>query len=156
MPVYIAYIINSYSVYRQFTNPVSDLLREPYASRLAGLYNGQKDSGEINASLTTSIPDLFTPGFLEGIWTDQKYSSLRDALASNSIAGWNTKVPLYFLHGGGDTSVDPVTTESIYDAMIEAGTSPLICKKEILPGLDHGDAVVPAMLKGLEFLIGLQ
>jgi len=156
MPVYIAYIINSYSVYRQFTNPVSDLLREPYASRLAGLYNGQKDSGEINASLTTSIPDLFAPGFLEGIWTDQKYSSLRDALASNSIAGWNTKVPLYFLHGGGDTSVDPVTTESIYDAMIEAGTSPLICKKEILPGLDHGDAVVPAMLKGLEFLIGLQ
>lgn len=156
MPVYIGYIINAYNEYDQFTNPVSDILREPYASALGSLYNGQKDSGEINASLTTSIPGLFTSGFLEGIWSDQKYSSVRAALVRNSIAGWKTNVPVYFLHGGGDTSVDPVTTESIYDAMLESGTSPQICKKEILPGLDHGDAVIPAMMKGLEFLINLQ
>jgi len=156
MPVYIGYIINAYTEYDQITNPVSDLLREPFASDLGDLYDGQKDSGEINANLTTSVPDLFTPEFLEGIWTDQKYSSVRTSLETNSIAGWKTDVPLYFLHGGGDTSVDPITTESIYDAMIAAGTPAQICKKEILPGLDHGDAVIPAMMKGLEFLIDLK
>lgn len=156
MPVYIGYIINAYTEYDQFTNPVSDLLREPFASDLGGLYNGQKDFGEINSYLTTSVPDLFTPEFLEGIWTDQKFSSVRASLESNSVEGWKTDVPLYFLHGGGDTSVDPITTESIYDAMIAAGTQAQICKKEILPGLDHGDAVIPAMMKGLEFLISLK
>jgi hypothetical protein len=49
-----------------------------------------------------------------------------------------------------------VTTENIYNAMIQAGTSPDICKKEIIPDLDHGDAVVPAMISGLLFIIGLQ
>ncbi len=156
MPVYIGYIINAYTEYDQFTNPVSDLLREPFASDLGDLYNGQKDSGEINANLTTSVPDLFKPEFLEGIWTDQKYLSVRTSLETNSIEGWKTDKPLYFLHGGGDTSVDPITTESIYDAMIAAGTPAQICKKEILPGLDHGDAVIPAMMKGLEFLISLK
>lgn len=156
MPVYIGYIVNAYSEYDQFTNPVSDLLREPFASDLGDLYNGHNDSGEINSNLTTSVPDLFTPEFLEGIWTDPEYSSVRASLESNSIEGWKTDVPLYFLHGGGDTSVDPITTESIYDAMTAAGTPAQICRKEILPGLDHGDAVIPAMMKGLEFLISLK
>jgi hypothetical protein len=63
---------------------------------------------------------------------------------------------LFLIHGGGDTTVDPLSTENIYNAMIQSGTSTQICKKEILPGLDHGDAVVPAMIKGIQFIIGLQ
>jgi pimeloyl-ACP methyl ester carboxylesterase len=155
MPVYIGYIINAYSKYYQFTNPVSDILKEPYASRLSNLYSGSLTSDQINKQLTTSIPDLFTSGFLSGFRSDVKYASIRASLASNSIAGWNTSIPLFFIHGGGDKSVDPVTTESIYNAMIQAGTSPQTCRKEIIPGLDHGEAVVPAMIKGLQFFMSL-
>lgn len=155
MPVYIGYIINSYSYYNQFTNPVSDILKEPYATRLSGLYNGLLDFDMINAQLTTSVPDLFTTGFLSGFGSDIKYSSIVSALQQNSITGWKTSIPLLLVHGGGDTSVNPLTTESLYNQMIQAGTSEQICKKEILPELDHGDAVIPAMVKGLLFLLDL-
>ena len=156
MPVYIGYIINSYSEYDQFTNPVADILKEPYASRLGNLYNGSLTSGQINEQLTTSIPDLFTNDFLSGYQTDVKYASVRASLSGNSITGWATSIPLYLIHGGGDTSVDPISTESIYNSMILAGTSTQTCTKEIIPGLDHGDAVIPAMIKGLQFFMNLE
>jgi pimeloyl-ACP methyl ester carboxylesterase len=155
-PVYLGYIINAYSVYQQFTNPVSDILKEPYASRLPDLYNGTLSSDQINSQLTTSIPDLFTAGFLSGFVTDAKYSTIRTSLSDNSVTAWNTAIPLFLIHGGGDTSVNPSATESIYEAMIQAGTSSQLCKKEIIPDLDHGDAVIPAMIKGIKFIISLQ
>jgi len=40
----------------------------------------------------------------------------------------------------------------IYEKMILQGTSPEICKKEIIPGLDHGAAFGPFLVKGLTFL----
>jgi pimeloyl-ACP methyl ester carboxylesterase len=156
MPVYIGYIVNAYSVYDQFTNKVSDILNEPYASRLSTLYTGTLTSDEINNQLTTSISDLFTPDFLSGFESDVKFSSVRHALEVNSVSAWNTSVPLFLIHGGADTSVNPLSTENMYTAMIEAGTSSQTCKIEIIPGLDHGDAVVPAMVKGLLFIKNLQ
>jgi pimeloyl-ACP methyl ester carboxylesterase len=156
MPVYIGFIIYAYSVYDQFTNPVSDILKEPYASGLSGLYNGTLTSDQINDQLTTSIAGLFTSDFLSGFGTDAKYSSVRTSLTENSITPWKTSVPLLLIHGGGDTTVNPLTTENTYNAMIEAGTSNEICKKEIIPDLNHGDAVVPAMVSGLLFIINLQ
>ncbi len=156
MPVYLGYIVDAYSVYHQFTNPVSDIFREPYASRLGSLYTGTLGFDQINSQLTTSIPDLFTADFLSGFISSPKYSSVREGLAANSISVWKTSVPLYLIHGGGDTSVNPSTTENIYSGMIQAGTPTDLCKKEILPGLDHGDAVVPAMVKGLLFIRNLQ
>jgi len=156
MPVYIGYIVNAYTAYHQFTNPVSDILDEPYATRLSSLYTGLLDSDEINEQLTTSIPDLLTPAFLSGFDTSPQYSSVREALAANSVTAWETEKPLYLIHGGSDSYVDPSATDNIYDAMISAGTSTAICTKEILPGLDHGGAVVPAMVKGLRFLIEIE
>jgi pimeloyl-ACP methyl ester carboxylesterase len=156
MPVYPGYIINAFSVYDQFTNPVSDILNEPYATRLPDLYKGTLSFDQINSQLTISIPDLFTSGFLSGFTTDEKYATVRSSLTDNSITAWNTTIPLFLIHGGGDTTVDPLSTENIYNAMIQSGTSTQICKKEILPGLDHGDAVVPAMIKGIQFIINLK
>jgi hypothetical protein len=62
---------------------------------------------------------------------------------------------LLFVHGGSDTHVNPSATENIYNEMINAGTSPLICKKEVFPGLDHGEALVPGMITGLLFILNL-
>jgi hypothetical protein len=155
MPVYLGYIAHAYSSYNQFTNPVSDILNEPYASRLNSLYSGLLTSDQINAQLTTSIPSLITAEFLTGFASSTKYSSVRDALANNSIAPWHTLKPLYMLHGGSDTQVNPAVTTHFYDAMISAGTSTSVITKEILPGLDHGDGVAPAMIKGLQFILGL-
>ncbi len=62
MPVYLGYIVNAYTAYNQFTNPVTDILNEPYATRISSLYTGILTSGQINNQLTTTISDLINPG----------------------------------------------------------------------------------------------
>jgi hypothetical protein len=155
MPVYLGYIVHAYSAYGQFTNPVNEILNEPYASRLNSLYTGLLNFDQINYQLTTSVQGLITPDFLSGFTSAPKYSSVREALTKNSVAPWHTLKPLYLLHGGNDTQVNPAVTTYFYDAMIAAGTSSGICTKEIIPGLDHGDGVAPCMIKGIQFILNL-
>ncbi len=153
VPAYLGYIVYAYKSYNQFTNPPGDILNEPYASKLSTLFTGLLDLSSIDAQLTTSISGLVKPDFITGFSTLPKFSPVRDALTRNSIAPWHTYIPLYMLHGGSDTQVNPAVTTYFYNGMITAGTSTTIITKEILPGLDHGDGVVPAMIKGLNFIV---
>ncbi|MEI8226535.1 MAG: prolyl oligopeptidase family serine peptidase, partial [Bacteroidota bacterium] len=102
-----------------------------------------------------SIPGLITPDFLSGFATSPKYASVRDALNNNSVAAWHSYKPLLLIHGGKDTQVNPVSTEKMYTQMIQAGTSSDLCKKVIVPDVDHGDGVVPCMVQGILFLMNL-
>jgi pimeloyl-ACP methyl ester carboxylesterase len=156
MPYYLAYIVNAYSAYNQFTNPVSDIFNEPYASRLSTLFTGSLTSTQINSQLTTSISGLITPDFLSGFNTSSKFSSVITALNNNSVSAWHTNKPLLLIHGGSDTSVDPISTENMYSSLIQAGTSADICKKVIVPGVDHGDGLFPCMIQGITFLNNLK
>lgn len=142
MPYYLGYILNAYVAYNQFTNPVTDIFNEPYASRLSSLYTGLLTSGQINSQLTTSITGLITPDFSSGFAASAKYASVREALNNNSIDAWQSYKPLLLIHGGNDTQVNPVSTENMYTNMIQAGTSQDICKKVIVPDVDHGDGVI--------------
>lgn len=152
MPVYLAYIVNAYKAYNQVSNPVTDIFNEPYASRLPSLFNGENDFDYINSQLTTSVTDLVNSSFLTGFASDPKYEQVRNALAANSIPAWHTNIPLYMIHGMSDTQVSPGVTGFFYDQMISHGSSPAIVRKEMLEGLDHGDAAVPAVIKGLLFI----
>ena len=156
MPVYLAYIVNAYSAYNKFTNPVGDIFNEPYASRLSTLFTGNLTSAQINSQLTTSISGLITPDFLSGFNTSAKFSSVINALNNNSIEAWHTNKSLLLIHGGNDTSVDPISTESMYSSMIQSGTSPDLCKKVIVPGVDHGDGLIPCMIQVIMFLNNLK
>jgi hypothetical protein len=40
--------------------------------------------------------------------------------------------------------------------MIKAGTSVSLIEKVIIPGADHSDGVLPAMLMGIQFLYDLK
>ena len=156
MPVYLGYIINAYTAYNQFTNSAADLFSETYASKISSLYTGLLTSSEINAQLTTDIHELLNPDFLAGFESASEYSSVREALITNSIPAWHSYKSLMFLHGSNDKDVDPVSTENIYNGMIEAGTSAEICKKVIIPDVDHGGGIIPAMVQGILFLNDLK
>jgi pimeloyl-ACP methyl ester carboxylesterase len=156
MPVYLGYILKSYTSYNQFTNPVSDIFNEPYASRVNNLYNGLLSSDQINSQLSSSIPVLIKSDFLSGFSSSQKYLSVRQALIKNSISGWHSYKPLLLVHGSEDTQVNPASTENIYYSMIQAGTSASVCKKVIIPEADHSDALIPFMIQGIMFLNDLR
>jgi pimeloyl-ACP methyl ester carboxylesterase len=151
-PYYLGYILNAYSVYGQFTNPISDLFREPYATRVGTMYNGILTSDQINAQLTTSIADLMNPDFILGYASAAKYSTVRAALEANSISPWHGYKPLLLLHGSADLDVNPITTENMYTGMIQAGTSSELVKKVIVPNVNHSQGIIPCMLQGIMFL----
>jgi pimeloyl-ACP methyl ester carboxylesterase len=156
MPAYLGYIINAYSAYKQFSNPVSDILNEPYASKLSSLYTGKLSLSQINDSLTTSVPALFKSSFLKGFADSSAYSSVRQALVNNGITPWHTYKPLFLGHGESDTQVDVSTTENMYLGMIADGTGSSICKMVLYPGLDHDSAVLPCVTDGLLFLLNIR
>ena len=151
MPVFLGYISNAYTEYDLFANPLSDLYNDPYAGLIPGLYDGMHSSDQINNQLTVTIADLFKAAYINGYSTSASYQGVRDALTANSIQGWNSSVPLLFLHGTADDYVFPVLSERMHDAMLDTGTSPLTCIYEPLQDLDHSDGIVPAGLAGLEF-----
>ena len=151
MPVFLGYISNAYTEYDLFANPLSDLYNDPYAGLIPGLYDGMHSSDQINNQLTVTIADLFKAAYINGYSTSASYQGVRDALTANSIQGWDSSVPLLFLHGTADDYVFPVLSERMHDAMLDTGTSPLTCIYEPLQDLDHSDGIVPAGLAGLEF-----
>ena len=96
MPVYIGYIVNAYSAYNQFTNPVTDIFNEPYASRTKFIVHRNAYFSQINNQLTTSIPDLITPDFFQGLSLHPNILLSEHALNNNSISAWHTYKPLLF------------------------------------------------------------
>jgi pimeloyl-ACP methyl ester carboxylesterase len=156
MPVFLGYLVNAYSAYNQFSNPVSDIFNEPYASRLPLLFSGLISLDEINSQLTTSVDELITPRFRSGFRSSPDFESVREACIRNSISGWHSYIPLLLIHGGNDTYVDPVSTENMYTAMIQAGTSADICQKVILPGVGHSDGIMPCLVESVLFLYSLR
>jgi len=155
VPAYIGYIINAYTYYGYIENSVDELLNEPYASKLSQLYDGNHSISEINSALTTSIPDLLTDDFRTNLhYAD--YTSVTSSLVYNSAYAYKSEIPILFVHGDADTQVSVSNTEDLYNLMILNGTPEEICKKKILPGLDHGDAVAPFMVEGLKFILNLR
>lgn len=151
MPVYLAYIANAYSHYDLYTNDLGGIFNEPYAARIPGLFDGLHSSDQINAQLSTSISTLFTADYISGYSTSPAYQGVRNAMTANSIQGWNSKVPILFMHGTADTHVMPELSEMMHNAMTAAGSSPATCLYVPMAGLDHGTGAVPAILAGLEF-----
>lgn len=151
MPVFLGYISNAYSEYDLFANPLSDLYNNPYAGLIPGLYDGMHSSDQINSQLTVTIADLLRADYISGYSTSVTYQGVRNALTSNSIAGWNSNVPILFVHGTADDYVMPELSVRMHDAMTGAGTSPLRCIYMPLQDLDHSDGSIPSVMAGLEF-----
>jgi len=151
MPVFLGYIANAYTQYDLFTNSLSDMFNYPFDDLIPSLYDGTHTSDYINSQLTVFISDLFKADYISNFATSSSYQSIRDALDNNSIDAWDTNVPLLFIHGADDTYVPPVISEYMFNAMITAGTSDLICSHITIPETDHSEGIVPAGLAGLAF-----
>jgi len=155
MPYFLGYIMNSYS-HLGMTTPVDSVFKEPYASRIPGLYDGSKDGTEINAQLTTNVADLLVENYVENWNKPGIYESLYSMMESNSISGYNTHVPTLLLHGTADTFVPPFTSQNLYNEFIAAGVSTSLVHYMELNGLDHTGAVVPAELQAIIWFLQIR
>jgi pimeloyl-ACP methyl ester carboxylesterase len=156
MPYYVGYMYNSYFNLELITTPVEEIFQEPYAAKISTLYDGTKDSEQINAELTTTMADLFTADYLANYQTDEKYASLINSLTSNSIEAWNTSIPTLLIHGTADEFVPFQVSYDIHQDFLSLGVDQEQVLLLPLEGIDHTTSIIPAGLASIEWFLQIK
>lgn len=142
-PAYLAYVLQAYNTTNNWQRPLSDFFREPYASKLPGLFDGNKGGSAINRELTTDPQKLFSKQFYADLQHEQKELTLRQALQANSFHDWVPQSPTRLYHGTTDAIVPFSNSRQTYDMFLARGAGQL----EFIPieGKGHGSAFEPML-----------
>lgn len=155
MPYFLAYIFNSY-LQLGLTTQINTVFQEPYAGKIATMFDGQTSGGDLNGQLITSITDLFTTEYLSGWNTDDNYAQIRAMLEENSVPDFVPSVPTRLFYGTADTYVPSLISEEKYDEFIAGGASTDLVRKMPLDGLDHTEGIFPAGLASILWFIEME
>ena len=141
-PAYLAYVLMSYNKTYAWNRPLTDFYQQPYATRLATLFNGQHSGSSINEQLTTQTEQLFTAAFLEGLRGNGE-QALKKALQENSFDGWVPQSPTRLYHGTADVIVPYANSKQTYERMKAAGALNLA----LIPIQNgtHGSSLIPML-----------
>jgi pimeloyl-ACP methyl ester carboxylesterase len=142
-PFYIAFVAQAYKTTFNWTQPLSDLFKDPYAERIPALVNGSKTGDEINQQLTPNIPELIQADLLANIDKDSKYKYIVDAFNENSLTDWKPQKRMFMYHGDADVTVPYNNSVGTYNKLIANGASSSVVTFTTLPGKDHGSGVIP-------------
>lgn len=152
-PYFIGYIFNSY-LNLGLSTDIGSVFQAPYDERIPTLYNGTNSGSDINSQLTTTVADLFTSDYLNNWNTGADFAPVREMLTANSIAAFETNVPILLSHGTDDDYVPPVVSTNIYQDFVDLGHTSITYLP--LKGLDHGGAIVPSGLASISWFIQLK
>jgi len=155
-PFFLGYVAMAYRTTYNWTQPLTDFFQEPYASRMPALFNGANDGNQINAQLTTSIPNLVNSDLLKNIDSDARYKYIVDAFEENSLVAWAPKVKLYLYHGDADVTVPFNNSVISYNKLLANGASQDVVSFTVLPGKDHFTGVVPYIENFLPTMLALK
>lgn len=156
MPYFLAFLMDAYHIHGEFSNPLSDIFAEPYASKIPGLFNGVNTGGQINSELTASISDLLNSDYRVGFQTEAKYQSIRDAFTKNSITAWNVTTPTHLYHGQNDTFVPLEMSQKMMQEFTDAGVSQDKVQFTVMPGVDHQTGIIPFGLASLQWFLSMK
>jgi pimeloyl-ACP methyl ester carboxylesterase len=141
-PHYIAYMARAYQIHYEKDNLLTDFFKEPYASRIPGLFDGQKGADAINAQLTPIMADLIQADLLSNIDTDADYQYLVDAFNENSLIDWTPQVKMFMYHGLSDTTVPYENSVDTFNKLLSNGASTSVISLTPLEGT-HSSAIEP-------------
>ncbi|MBN2348486.1 MAG: alpha/beta hydrolase [Bacteroidales bacterium] len=153
-PLYLPYYIESHRRYGSISEPLQTYFKEPYASRIPGLFDGLHSNSEVNAQLSETVDELVTDDLLNNLNTGAGFLSLRNELIASSVEAWSTSTFLRFYHGTADLNVPPSESQNIYDDFKAASSSHVEIFQ--LPSLTHETALIPWGIKSFIWFNGLK
>jgi pimeloyl-ACP methyl ester carboxylesterase len=154
-PHYLAYMARAYQIHYDQDDLLTDFFKEPYASRIPGLFDGQKGADQINAQLTSSIDELIHEDVLNNINTDPQYAYLVKAFTENSLTDWTPQIKMYMYHGLGDTTVPFQNSVTTFNKLLANGASSSTVTLISLEGT-HSSAIEPYIADLIEKLLTLK
>jgi len=142
-PFYLAFVVQAYKTTFGWSQPLTDMLNEPYADKIPALVNGTKTNDDINIELTNNIAGLVNADILAQIDTDAKYKYIVDAFIDNSVVDWKPTIPMFMYHGDVDTTVPYSNSVVSYNKLIANGASTSVVTLTTLNGADHYTGIFP-------------
>ncbi|MBN2530962.1 MAG: alpha/beta fold hydrolase [Deltaproteobacteria bacterium] len=153
MPYLGPYTVLGFQSMGFIANDLSLFFTTPYAGLIPGLFDGIKDKDEINASLTTSMGQLFTASVQTAISgdasTDPTAAALQATLIANSIPPFVATTPIRLTHGTTDEYIPPSMTQAFQQALIAAGTPAASVTVVDIPDKDHEQAAPGAVVDAM-------
>jgi hypothetical protein len=154
-PHYLAYLARAYQLEYEHNSLLTDFFKEPYASRIPTLFDGQKGADAIDAQLTSSLTDLVQPDVLNNIDTNAKYTYLVEAFSENSLTDWTPQTRMVMYHGLSDTTVPYQNSVDTYNTFLNNGASTGIISLIPLQG-SHSSAIQPYIADFIPKLLSLR
>lgn len=154
-PHYLAYMARAYQLHYEEENLLTDFFNEPYASRIPGLFDGQKGADEINSQLTSTITDLIQEDVLANLNTDPKYAYLKNAFAENSLTDWTPQIKMFMYHGLSDATVPYENSVNTFNKLIANGATTSTVTLTPLEGT-HSSAIEPYIADLIDKLLLLR
>lgn len=137
-PNYLAFIVHSYNTTNKWGDSLSQYFKEPYASNIPDLFNGNFNSSQINSALTNTISDLLTSDFLDTL--SNKYTSdIISELELNSVYDWLPINPIRMYHGTSDDIVPFSDSQWTYDNFKNNGVNNV--EFVSIPGGTHSTSI---------------
>jgi pimeloyl-ACP methyl ester carboxylesterase len=152
-PYYMAYVLLSFIDAGIIEDNLAKYIKEPYATRIPSLFNGTNSGNMIDAALT-KIPGDFYSADLYANYSESRFNELRLAFKANQTGAWKNTTPLLLIHGEDDIYIPHTVSDQMYQDFIDKGSQNV--QYELLPGLDHSTAAVPAMLSAITWFDSLR
>lgn len=156
MPFFIAYLLNAYKAIGLITNPLSDMIQEPYATLIPGLFDGTNNGGTINSKLTSHMSKFFTEEYRTGYATNTKFAGLRSALLANSVTAWKATTPMRLFHGANDDYIPIGVSQKMLADFKTAGVPDSQVQLVTIPNADHTTGVYPTGLQTIIWFLSLK
>ncbi len=116
--LYLAYMLNGYA--NAYGEALGTALREPYASTVPLLFDGNHDGDSIMAGLPRNPREMFHDEFLRTYETGET-NWLRDRLVENGLYDWSPRAPIRLYFGSLDVDVSPHEAETEAARLKERG-----------------------------------
>ncbi len=137
--LYLAWIADSYA--RIYAMPLDSVIREPIASRLATLFDGEHDGDAIVAALPAQPREMFTAAFLADVDAGRPTWFVA-RLAENGLLDWTPRAPIRLYYGDDDVDVAPADARAAAAAFTSRGSD---VKALSVGALDHEGSVLAAV-----------
>jgi pimeloyl-ACP methyl ester carboxylesterase len=150
-PAYLAYVISAYNDFYGW-NALPEIFREPYASRIPDLVDGEHSGSAVNDQLTRDLDSLLQPAFKTDFLAGE--SDLLAALMENSLLEWAPQAPVRLIHGTADSTVFYANSEAAYESLRANGGQQV----DLVPlsGADHASAAFTAYYLAIEWFDSLR
>ncbi len=119
VPSFMADVAYAYA--NAYNRPLTELINEPYASKLPTLFDGLYTREEIDPELTTVTSGedgLFTSAVVENYFNDPEYW-FKEAMLDNDTYQWAPQTPVRLIHCQGD-DVIPYAISELTEGTMQA------------------------------------